>query len=118
MSQGMRRLTNEQIANALEATNGYVYLAARSLHCAPKTIYLRLKKSPALKQRLDDIRGEELDLTEQKLRDAILRGEAWAITLKLKTLGKSRGYVERQEVTGADGGKVQIEYVNDWRGEE
>ena len=24
----------------------------------------------------------------------------------------------RTEITGADGGKVQIEYVNDWRGEE
>lgn len=25
---------------------------------------------------------------------------------------------QRQEVTGANGGKVQIEYVNDWRGEQ
>ena len=25
---------------------------------------------------------------------------------------------QRTEITGADGGKVQIEYVNDWRGEE
>ena len=26
--------------------------------------------------------------------------------------------LQRTEITGADGGKVQIEYVNDWRGEE
>ena len=25
---------------------------------------------------------------------------------------------QRTEITGADGGKVQIEYVNDWRGED
>ena len=25
---------------------------------------------------------------------------------------------QRTEITGANGGKVQIEYVNDWRGEE
>jgi hypothetical protein len=47
-----------------------------------------------------------------------MNGEPWAVAMVLKTIGKSRGYVERQEVTGADGGKVQIEYVNDWRGEQ
>jgi len=28
----------------------------------------------------------------------------------LKTLGKHRGYVERQEVTGADGGAVIVKW--------
>jgi len=26
--------------------------------------------------------------------------------------------IQRTELTGADGGKLQIEYVNDWRGDE
>ena len=118
MAKPRRYYSNEQLAEALKAHNGYVTLAAQSLEIHPKIIYNRLKKSVWLKEYLESLRELDLDLTEQKLRDAILRGEAWAITLKLKTLGKSRGYVERQEVTGADGGKVQIEYVNDWRGEE
>jgi len=38
-----------------------------------------------------------LDATEEKLVAAIDNGEPWAIALVLKTLGKERGYVERQE---------------------
>ena len=87
-------------------------MAARSLNVHPKIIYTRLKKSPDLKEFLDNLRETELDLTEQKLRDAIMNGEPWAITLKLKTQGKARGYVERQEVTGANGGAIVV----DWDG--
>ena len=36
-----------------------------------------------------------------------------AIIFYLKTQGKHLGYVERQEV--AQSGKLEIEYVNDWR---
>jgi hypothetical protein len=43
---------------------------------------------------------------------AILNGEPWAIALALKTLGKSRGYVERAELAGAaDAPPVPITFV-------
>jgi hypothetical protein len=45
----------------------------------------------------------------------IKAGNVTAIIFYLKTQAKDRGYVERQELTGADGGKLQVEYVNDWR---
>jgi transcriptional regulator with GAF, ATPase, and Fis domain len=95
-----KKYTNAEIKNALIKTNGYITLAARMLGCEPKTIYRRLDKTEALRQTLKDIREQELDITEQKLHQAILNGEPWAITLKLKTLGKSRGYTERTELTG------------------
>jgi hypothetical protein len=34
---------------------------------------------------------------------AVRRGEPWAVCFTLKCLGKDRGYVERQERTGAGG---------------
>jgi hypothetical protein len=38
----------------------------------------------------------------------------------LKTLGKNRGYVERQEITGKEGGPVQnINYtIAEWQAEQ
>ena len=93
--------------DAIKKNGGAVYLAARELGCAPNTIYNRMKKTPALKQAVEDARGEVVDYAEQKLRLAILNGEPWAIAMALKTIGKSRGYVERQEVTGADGKPVE-----------
>ena len=96
------RLSNQQIIDALRDVNGMVYLAARKLGCAPNTIYNRMAKSPAIRQACDDARGEMIDISEQKLRQAVLNGEPWAISLVLKTLGKKRGYVERQEVAGVE----------------
>ena len=44
-----------------------------------------------------------VDTAELKLWHSIQNGEAWGIAFCLKTIGKDRGYIERQEVTGADG---------------
>lgn len=92
-------VTNEAIADALKKSNGYIYLAAGRLSVAPKTIYRRLEKVAWLREYLEELRGRELDITEMQLHNAIMDGQGWAIALKLKTQGKSRGYVERVDVT-------------------
>jgi len=46
---------------------------------------------------------QDLDFTESKLKKAIVNDQGWAICFHLKCKGKKRGWVERQEVTGADG---------------
>ena len=104
------RVTNTRMLDAIKKNGGAVYLAARELGCAPNTIYNRMEKSPTLKRAVEDARGEVVDYAEQKLRLAILNGEPWAIAMALKTIGKHRGYVERQEVTGADGGAVLVKW--------
>ncbi len=104
--------TTETIVSALHETNGMVYLAARRLGCKAQTIYNRAKSTKVIQEAIDNSRGEMLDISEQKLRQAIMNGEAWAITFHLKTIGKSRGYVERQEVTGADGGALIVKFVD------
>jgi hypothetical protein len=53
------------------------------------------------------------DRAEIKLMQAIEDGEIAAIIFRLKTKGKKRGYVERQEVTGANGDKVVINVHSD-----
>jgi hypothetical protein len=54
-----------------------------------------------------DAREARLDEAEDALGDAVRAREAWAVCFTLKTLGKSRGYVERQEITGKDGAPVE-----------
>jgi len=110
-----RRYTTEAIADALTEAHGYVHVAARKLGCAPKTIYRRLDEVASLREVLDDLRGYELDITEMKLRQAIMDGEPWAISLKLKTQGKDRGYSERTELSGAENEPIRfiIEKIKD-----
>ena len=105
-----QKFTNAQIVEAVKTVNGMIYLAARKLGCTPQAIYKRMAKSSIIREAVDDSRGELVDISEQKLRAAVINGEPWAVAMVLKTLGKSRGYVERQEVTGADGGAIIVDW--------
>ena len=102
------KYTSEAIIEALKSVNGMVYLAARKLGCEPKTIYNRAKAVQEVQRAIEDSRGELVDIAEQKLRAAVLDREPWAVALVVKTLGRSRGYVERQEFTGADNGPIEV----------
>lgn len=105
---GVSNISSEEIIKALKETNGLVTLAARKIRCAPNTIYNRAKRVQSVQQAIDDSRAELCDLGELSLRKAVMEGEPWAVSLVLKTLGRTRGYVERQEITGADGQSIDI----------
>ena len=109
----MKRYTTEQIIKALQETNGMVYIAARRLGCTPQTIHNHANKTKAVRDAIEDSRGEVIDAAELKLKQAVMNGESWAVAFTLKTIGKTRGYVERQEVSTPDGQplKVIVEYV-------
>lgn len=102
------RFTPEQVVAAIELTQGNVSLAARNLNTSRSTLYNYLIKYPELKQALADTRESMMDHAESALRNAAIKGEGWAVCFMLKCLGKSRGYVERQELTGKDGGPIQV----------
>ena len=104
------KFSNKSIIEAVQAVNGMIYLAARKLGCTPQTIYNRMEKNAQIREAVEMSRGEMIDIAEQKLRMAVSNGEPWSIGLVLKTIGKNRGYVERQEVTGADGGAIIVEW--------
>ena len=90
-----------------------IYLASKELGCSRMTIYRRAEKDHKVREAIDSFRGQIIDKAELKLETAVMNGEPWAITLALKTIGKNRGYVEKQEVANEGEVKVLIEYAND-----
>jgi hypothetical protein len=100
---GRQRYTAADIIAALRETKGMVFLAAKHLGCDADTIKNYAKRYPSVATALLAERGEMIDTAELKLWASIQNGEAWGITLALKTIGKDRGYVERTEQTGKDG---------------
>ena len=112
------KYTANQMIEALREKHGNLSAAARFLNCSRNTISRYIEKYPTVKAVADEERETLIDFAENQLFKQVQEGNITAIIFTLKTIGKHRGYVERQEVTGANGGKVQIEYVNDWRGED
>ncbi|MHB1343012.1 MAG: hypothetical protein ACYCX3_01450 [Thermoleophilia bacterium] len=102
-----RHHTLAEIRQALEAFRGCVYLAAESLGMWPQAVYARIKKSPELQQLMELADGRRTDTAVLKLEQAIRAGDPWAVKFQLKTKGRDRGYVERQEVENS--GRIQLE---------
>lgn len=103
----VKAFDDDAIVAALRKKKGMVFLAAKLLGCSAATIYKRAKESELIRETMAEARGKVIDDAEEKLANAVARGEAWAITLALKTIGKHRGYVERMEQTGADGAPLE-----------
>ena len=111
---GKRRYTASDVIEALDRHNGMVYLAAESLGCSYQTIYNYAKRFKTVQEAIDRNRGHVLDEAETALYNAIKRGEHWAVTFALKTIGRNRGYSERHEL--AHEGDVTI--ALDWGDEK
>lgn len=108
-----RRYTPAQVIDALTQTKGMRFLAAKRLGCSHDTITRYIERYASVRAAADAQRGEMVDTAELKLWQSIQNGEAWGITLCLKTLGKDRGYVERTEQTGPAGSPMVVKVVYD-----
>lgn len=75
-----------------------VSVAARYLGVSRTAIYDAAKKFKSVQQALDDSREAMTDFAEGQLYANIRKGDVASIIFYLKTQGKARGYVERQEV--------------------
>ena len=93
-----RKFTEAQAEQALLACYGNVSAAARALNVGHSTLWHRIKRSERLQEARIMAEEQALDVAEESLLAAVRRGEAWAVCFLLKTRGKRRGYVERQEV--------------------
>lgn len=102
------RFTVDQVATALRVARGNLSGAARALQCDRQTVYGYIADHP----ELEAVRAEgtelRLDLAENALDRAVAQGEAWAVCFLLKTIGRRRGYVERQEVEHSGAITVQL----------
>ena len=117
-------LDREQLINEIWRNKGKVALVAERLGVTTKTVYNYADKYATVKNALDDAQQHStvlvVDTAETKLQQAVLSGERWAVTYTLGNSpeAKRRGWGPRQEITGADGAPLTIEYVNDWRNAE
>lgn len=103
----MGKPTEEAIIEAIKGSAGIVSTVAKRLGVAWHTANGYCKSSEATKQAFKDEREKLVDLAEGVLVKSIKNGDQQNAKWVLSRLGKNRGYVERTETTGADGGPIK-----------
>lgn len=96
-------IKKRDMLNALEKALGVVTTAAKNANINPSTHYDWLKKDSRYAKNVEAIQEIGLDFVESSLIRQISEGNTTATIFYLKTKGKKRGWVERQELTGAEG---------------
>jgi len=87
---------------------GFVTEIAKKLKCSRMTIYRLMDEYPLMKEARDDEKEATKDFAEGKLLHNIKKGKEISLLFFLKTQAKDRGYIERSEITGPDGGPLPI----------
>ena len=87
------------MVEALTKSLGVVTTACKAAEVGRTQYYEWLKTDPEFAAAVRDIKNVALDFAESQLHKQIQEGNTTATIFYLKTQGKQRGYVERQEVT-------------------
>ena len=99
--------------DALEKSLGVVTSAAKAVGIGRTTHYLWLQEDKEYKAAVDELSDVAIDFAESQLHKQIKEGNSTATIFFLKTKGKKRGYVERQEVDVSSGKLFQIEVLGE-----
>lgn len=91
------RLKPADYVNAITEAQGLISVAARRLGTSRSAVYAAINRHPTVAEAAEDARERTTDLAEGKLYGKINDGDITAIIFYLKTQGKARGYIERQE---------------------
>lgn len=102
----------KKVLEALEKSLGVVTTACKTVSVGRTQFYQWLKDDEEFRKQVEDISNITLDFAESQLHKQIREGSTSATIFYLKTKGKKRGYVERQEITGMEGTKLfEVEII-------
>lgn len=100
MNAEFKDISKEAFIIAYKENFGNITIACESAGVGRGQYKSWCDKDPEFRTRLAEIEPEEimLDFGEHKLMERIAKGDTLATMFLLKTKGKRRGYIERQEV--------------------
>jgi hypothetical protein len=100
MNAEFKDITKEAFIIAYKENFGNITISCESAGVSRSSYNVWVKNDPEFARKLAEIEPEEimLDFGEHKLMERIAKGDTLATMFLLKTKGKRRGYIERQEV--------------------
>ena len=115
MGKKERNLKKETLLQALESSLGIVSTACNRSGISSSSFYKWYKEDEEFRKKVDEIDNLKLDFAESQLHKQIQDNSTSATIFYLKTQGKKRGYIERQEVDLSSGNeqinKIEIEII-------
>jgi hypothetical protein len=96
---------------ALEKSLGVVTAACKQAEVGRTQFYEWLRTDEEFAKQVEDIRDVTLDFAESALYQQIKKGNTAATIFLLKTKGKGRGYIERQEYDLGTDNHFRIEVI-------
>lgn len=99
--------------DALEKSLGVVTSACKTVGIGRTTHYLWMQEDKEYKAAVEELSDVAIDFAESQLHKQIKEGNSTATIFFLKTKGKKRGYVERQEIDVSSGKLFQIEVLGE-----
>ena len=100
-----KRPPDEALHQVILAKAGIVSAVAEACGVTTRAVQ-RWSKQPRVAAMFEEVRNARLDLAESTIIQAIKNRNITAAIFYLKCHGKHRGWVERQEITGKDGGPI------------
>lgn len=94
---------------ALEKTLGIVTSACKITGVSRTQYYSWLRTDEKFKEEVEQVEGIALDFAESKLLENIKSYKETSIIFYLKTKGKKRGYIEKQEIDHKHEGNISNE---------
>jgi len=101
----------DELTRLIQEHRGNVSAIARAKRCSRHTVQARIDESVLAGRALDDARESFVDAVEVALYENAIGGNVAAqiFVMKAHPAAKRRGWSERTEHTGAEGGAVVIQ---------
>ena len=97
---------------ALQQSLGVVTSACKAVGISRETHYEWLREDADYKYKVEDLSNIALEFAESQLHNQIKNGSTPATIFYLKTKGKKRGYIERQEIQHENLEPLTIEIID------
>lgn len=105
-------ITKKAMLQALEKSLGVVTSACKSVGISRETHYRWMKEDAEYNASVRELENVAIDFAESQLHKQISKGNPTSTIFYLKTKGKSRGYVERQEIQHEGDAGLRIEIID------
>ena len=107
---GKNLYTAKKFIDAIPGSGGIISTIAKRVGCEWSTAKKYIYEYPTVLQAYQDECEAVTDMAESVLIKSIREGDSADAKWWLSRKGRNRGFVERTELTGADGGAVQVEH--------